>query len=506
MPNIKDAADMTPQSHWEATVDEAVRSLNALNSRAKAVDRSLAQAADAFSEFFQGQWSRIAQEPGSAELAARDTARMGNALEDIAASILGVATAPSGSLAKGDALGATRQRYEEKEPIQVLPFRFDATDQIRFADIKQAPEIENLALRGGGAEGVGYPPALVELAKHDGITGVKQVVGASAGALTAALLAAGLNAEQFKKVSDVHDMASLKGKPPNWDDKYPNLKFGMTGFHGGTAMELVDRESAQSIKAFLDSGDGQAKIAAAVGDGRISVADAHALDGLRHQNFEIDRTPQMVTFQDLENLSKIDPGKFKSLTLTGWNCTDGTLAHFNAKATPRMPIAIASRISMSIPYFFKSPKYDVGQGEKSWVGGGVGSNMPAGAILDDLEHARKCASADLDDPEMTAQAHELMDTRSRTLFLTFHEQGNADEIQPGSSPEPRAGGRATNGVFANPVSGGANSLSPEQRAAFLRAGPPNPQVFANSEGVVDGRLYQAAVQFYQEAARLDKPS
>jgi predicted acylesterase/phospholipase RssA len=461
MPNIKDAADMTPQSRWEATIDEAVRSLNALNSRAKAVDQSLAQAADAFSEFFQGQLSRTAQEPGSADLAAPDAARMGNdALEDIVASRLGI-----------------------------------ATDQIRFAFIKQAPEIENLFLRGGGAEGVGYPPALVELAKHDSsMTGVKQVVRTSAGALAAALLAAGLSAEQFKKVSDAHDMASLKGKPPNWDDKYPGLKLGMTGFHGGSAMELVDRESAHSVKAFLDSGDGQAKIAAAVGDGRISAGDAHALEGLRHQNFEIDRTPQMVTFQHLENLSKIDPGKFKSLTLTGWNNTDRTLAHFNAKDTPRMPIAIASRISMSIPYFFKSPKYDAGQGEKSWVGVGVGSNMPAGAILDDLEHALKLASADLDVPEMTAKAHELMDTRSRTLFMSFDEQGEAYEIRPG-----------TNEVFANPASG-ASSLSPEQRAAFLRAGPPNPQAFANSQGVVDGRLYQAAVQFYQEAARLDTSS
>ena len=542
MPNIKDAADMTPQSRWEATVDEAVRSLNALNSRAKAVDQSLAQSANAFSEFFQGQWSRTAQELCSADLAAPDAARTGrDALEDIVASTFGI-----------------------------------ATDQIRFAVIKEAPEIENLVLRGGSAEGVGYPPALVELAKHDSMIGVKQVVGTSAGALTAALLAAGLSAEQFKKVSDAHDMASLKGKPPNWDDKYPGLKLGTMGFHGGTAMELVDRESAQSIKAFLDSGDGQAKIAAAVGDGRISAGDAHTLEGLRHQNFEIDRTPQMVTFQDLENLSKIDPGKFKSLTLTGWNCTDRMLAHFNAKDTPRMPIAIASRISMSIPYFFKSPKYDAGQGEKSWVGVGVGSNMPAGAILDDLEHALKLASADLDVPEMTAKAHELMDTKSRTLFMTLDEQGKADEIRPGPPPEPKAGGwtsaiegrlagntvydaanardrvynggldgfvvfhgdigalslsasdaqknaavlgaqmrtvetiaprqnQATNEVFANPASG-ASSLSPEQRAAFLRAGPPNPQAFANSQGVVDGRRYQAAVQFYQEAARLDSSS
>jgi hypothetical protein len=378
MPNINDAADMTPQSRWEATVDEAVKSLNAPDSRAKAGDRSLARAANAFSEFFRGQWSRTAQELGSRDLAGPDAARMGNdALEDIVALTFGIATAQGGSLAKGDVrsavvnanhlaaekLIATRQRYGETQPVQVVPFRFNGTDQIRFAVIKQAPEIENLDLRGRGAKDVGYPPALAELERHGTTTGVKQIVGTSAGALTAALLAAGLSAEQFKKVSDAHDMASLKGKPPNWQHKYPGLKLGMTGFHGGTAMELVDRESAQSVEAFLDSGDGQAKIAAAVGEGRISAGDAHALEALRHQDFEIDRTPQMVTFHVLESLSKIAPGKFKSLTLTGWNYTDKTLAYFNAKDTPRMPIAIASPISMSIPYFFKSPKDDAGQGE-----------------------------------------------------------------------------------------------------------------------------------------------
>jgi predicted acylesterase/phospholipase RssA len=593
MPNIKDAADTTPQSRWEATVDDAVTFLNAPDSRAKAGDQSLAQATGEFSEFFQGQWSRTTQELGSGDLAGPDGPRMGDhALEDIVASTFGIVTAQGGPPAKGDVrsavvnanrlaaekIMATRQQYGATQPVQVAPFRFNGTDEIRFSVIKEAPDIENLVLRGGGAKGVGYPPALVELENHGSLTGVKQVVGTSAGALTAALLAAGLSAKEFQKVSDEHDMASFKDKPSGWHAKYPNLKFGKTGFHGGTALEVVDRESAKSVKAFLDSGDGQAKIAAAVGEGRISAGDAHALEALRHQNFDIDRTAQMVTFQDLESLAKIDPGKFKSLTLTGWNYTDKTLAYFNAKDTPQMPIAVASRISMSIPYFFKSPKYDAGQGVKSWVDGGVGSNMPAGAVLDGLEHALQRASADLDVPEMTSKARELMDTRSRTLLMTFDESGKAYEIQHGPPPEPPAGGwtsaivghfagnpaydaanardkeqvynagpngfvvfhgdmgtlslspsdeqknaavlgaqmrsveaiaqrqnQATYEVFTDPASG-ASSLSPEQRTALLHAGPPNPQAFADSQGVVDSRLYQAAVQFYEEATRLNTSS
>ena len=105
MPNINDTTDPTPQSRWEATVDEAVKFLNAPDSRAKAGDHSLSQAVNEFSEFFQGQWSRTAQQLGSEQLAGSDAARMGHdALEDIVASTFGIVTGQGGSLAKGDVL------------------------------------------------------------------------------------------------------------------------------------------------------------------------------------------------------------------------------------------------------------------------------------------------------------------------------------------------------------------------------------------------------------------
>lgn len=566
MPNINDAADMTLQSRWETTVDEAVTSLDAPDSRAKVGDQSLVHAANEFSGFFQGLWSKIARELGSEDLAGPDAARMGNdALEDIFASTFGIASAQGGSVTKGDVLNANRlaaekiiaarQRYGETQPVQVVPFRSNGTDEICFSVIKQAPAIEDLVLRGGGAKGAGYPPTLVELEKHGMTNSVEQVVGTSAGALSAALLAAGLSAEQFQKVLDARGMARLKGKPPNWDTKYPNLKFGMMGFRAGAAIELVDRESASSVKSFLDRDDGQAKIAAAVREGRISADDADALEALRHQNFEVDRTIQMVTFRDLERLSKIAPGKFKSLTLTGWNDTDKTLTYFNAKDTPHVPIAIAGQISMSIPYFSKSPKYDAGEGEQ----------------------ALKQASADQNIPEMTSKTHEPRDARSRTMRMTFDESGKPYKIQYGPPPEPMAGGwasaiegriagnleyaaatardedevyagpnglvvfhgdlgtpslspsiepedtavlgapmrtveaiaqrqnQATCEIFTDPASA-ASSLSLHERAAFLRAGPPNPQAFTNSDGIVDDHLHQAAMQFYEEAARLSTSS
>jgi predicted acylesterase/phospholipase RssA len=588
MTNINNPAHATPQSNWEATVDEAAQSLHAHDVHVPADDPSIAQAANQFSEFFKGQWSKIVQDLGSEHLVGADAEKLGDsALGEIVASTFGAATAQGGQFAKGDLrrtvvsanrlaaenIMATRDRYAATQPVQVVPYRFNGTDKIRFSVIKPAPDIENLVLKGGGAKGIGYGPTLVELENHGVTRGVGQIIGTSAGALTAAFLASGLSAKEFQELSSTTDLASLKGKPPNWSTKYPNMHFGWIGFQGGAAMELVDRVSAQSVKSFLDSDDGQAKLTAAVRDGRISTGDADALQGLRQQNFETDRTHQMVTFQQLECLSKADPGKFKSLTLTGWNNTDKKLTYFNSKDTPQTPIAIAGRISMSIPYFFASPKYDAGQGRKDWVDGGVGSNMPAGPIFDGPERALEQAKAAGDGPAMEAAARALADARSRTMLMSFDEAGDAYKVLH-HPPEPAAHGvqtsivnhlagnpewneatardreqfhnagpngvvvfhgdvgtlslwagaeqkqaagleaqmrtveaiaqrqhQASHEVFADPATG-ASSLSPEERAAFLQAGPPNPQAFANNEGVVDSQLHQAAVQFYEEAAKL----
>ena len=269
---------------------------------------------------------------------------------------------------------------------------------------------------------------------------VHRIVGTSAGAITAAVLASGMSAEQFQELSDKTDMNSFKDKPPNWSAKYPGLSLGTIGFHGGTAMELVDRISATSVKAFLDSNDGKAKLALGIQNGTVSRNDAHSVMGLTHQDFNVDRTHQTVTFRDLDVLSKVNSGKFKSLTLTGWNTTDKQLTYFNFENTPDMPIAIASRISMSIPYFFAAVKYDAGQGEKTWVDGGVGSNMPAGAIFDGIEHRLKDATARMDLTDMVGAAGDLKDARARTPLMTFDEAGTAHKIQHDPQSEPPPGG------------------------------------------------------------------
>ena len=110
--------------------------------------------------------------------------------------------------------------------------------------------------------------------------------------------------------------------------------------------------------------------------------------------------------------------------------------------------------------------------------------MPAGAILDGLEHALKRATTDLDVPEMTSTARELMDTRSRTLLMTFDEQGRAYEIQRGPLPKPKAGGWASaivGRVAGNP---GYHTASARDREQVYNAGPNGFVVFHGDLGTL----------------------
>ncbi|WP_298213485.1 patatin-like phospholipase family protein [Acidovorax sp.] len=265
-----------------------------------------------------------------------------------------------------------------------------------FTLTRKAPMLENLVFQGGGAKGVGNPPALVELSKMGVIGGLKQVVGTSAGALTAAALAAGMSAADFQTLMNNTPMPSLAEDLTNFATIYPQVDFKDSSdvgrfdrfairfkghgkdFSAQNALAILDQQTARSVGAFVD-GNTQA-IADAVADGRITQQEASRLDvfkGLTDQSFEQNRTDKMLTFNDLSILHKIKPEQFKELTLTGYNKTDKQTEMFNSTNTPDMAVALAGRISMSIPVYFESVKL----GDKEYVDGGVGSNVPSEAVI-----------------------------------------------------------------------------------------------------------------------------
>ena len=286
----------------------------------------------------------------------------------------------------------------------------------RLLVVRAAPPIENLVLRGGGAKGIGNPPALRALENLGRLSELKKVVGTSAGALTAVCLASGMSAQSFQRLSNDTDMQALKSSPSGFKQRYPEVALGQ-GHHGaGTTLETLDRASASSVTHYLR--DHWEEVVNTPQWSSFGADDRQRLKGLRDQVFEKSpRTGQMVTFRDLNLLHQLAPSRFKELVLTGYNTDQKQAVYFSAASHPDMPVALAGRISMGIPLFFKAVGMEVEGRMQTFVDGGVGSNMPSEAILEGLH------------------GQELGQTMAKTLLMTYDEDGRAYSILHGSSAE-----------------------------------------------------------------------
>ena len=295
--------------------------------------------------------------------------------------------------------------YDERPQILV---RADQSLQL----VRPAPRIENLVLRGGGAKGVGNAPALVEMEQAGLLSSLKKIVGTSVGALTAVSIASGQDITAFSDMADGLDMTQLRNEPAKFDVRYPGIDVSWrVGFHGGRTLELLDEVSAGSVSTYLNenwkTAEFQNKLTMLLEAGGEDVLAR--LTVLRKQNFDGVRTDQMITFNDLALMRQLDPKKFKELVLTGWDDTNNRMTYFNAQTTPSMPIAVAGRISMSFPIVFKSVTLDPGDGlgERTFLDGGVGSNMPTEVVMGHLT------------------GRNLEEARARTAIMTFDDNGDA---------------------------------------------------------------------------------
>src|SRR4029453_13730341 len=93
----------------------------------------------------------------------------------------------------------------------------------------------DLVCEGGGVKGVGLAGAYSVLEEHG--YRVQNVAGTSAGAITAALIAAGYTAEELKKIVFELDFAQFEDK--GWEDRIPLFGKGISllsdqGIYEGT--------------------------------------------------------------------------------------------------------------------------------------------------------------------------------------------------------------------------------------------------------------------------------
>jgi len=297
------------------------------------------------------------------------------------------------------------------EPMRDPVPHVQMLDSGRILLLRPAPALENLVLTGGGAKGMANAPALRALENLGLLDQVQQMVGSSVGAMTAVLMACGMPAKQFQHLLNGTSMVTMLGSPDDFDRLYPQVQLGGVGFFGGTLLQTLDQRVGESVARHLKHD--WAQLVRQPAWAQCTALEQQRLGQLCEPDFSQPRTAQMVTFGDLHLLHRLAPQHFKDLVVTGWHRNEQRMGYFSHQTYPDLPVALAGRISAGIPLLFA----DVILQGQPWTDGGVGSLMPAEAVLGGL------------------QGRALAETQARTLLMTFADHGRADAALHGP---PRA--------------------------------------------------------------------
>ena len=260
------------------------------------------------------------------------------------------------------------------------------------------PPITSLVLSGGGAKGAAYPGAIQALEAQGKLEGIRTLSGSSAGAITAALLAAGMNASEFKALSDEMDFISLLDSPI----KKISLAQHMSGETGKTIAGVLEKLKLGKLGSFVqllsnllprlksDAVPLERILKQESSRSVLAQLKAHPELATRPEVASIRQRLEQgggVTFGDLALLGRHIP-PIKELNITGTGMFDGRpqMILFNASLTPDMEIARAAHISGSFPVVFSRPEEQhqpfLAQGERlSLQDGGVMLNVPVPELI-----------------------------------------------------------------------------------------------------------------------------
>lgn len=257
-----------------------------------------------------------------------------------------------------------------------------------------APPVTSLVLSGGGAKGIAFSGVVRALEDAQKLQGIQSISGSSAGAISAALIASGMGAEAFDRLSDGMDLPSLlnsKDAVTAWmqdaSSTLGKLVGRLPGAVGSTSQLLMTLLPRLQSEAFpLEE--------LVRNESRRSILGHIAQTPRETRSAEVMRIADRLsagsapTFGDLEMLNRHIPA-IKQLNITGTGMFAGRpqLVVFNANLTPQMDIARAAHISGSLPLVFKSP-VEQGHGfqacaeSTAFKDGGLLLNTPAPAVVD----------------------------------------------------------------------------------------------------------------------------
>jgi NTE family protein len=213
----------------------------------------------------------------------------------------------------------------------------------------------NLVFEGGGVWGIAYEGVLAELEGRGILGGIRRVGGASAGAITAALLAAGGTAASLGRMLRSTNFAEFA------DDD--------AGFARDTVRLLSDYGwyKGEKFRGWV-----RHRIADRVND----VSRATGVPSLGTK-------PTMAQLRGWQDSVAAATGRrLPELFIVGTNLSQQRREVYSADDSPDLPVEDAVRRSMSIPLFFACAR---GKGKDVLVDGGLSWNYPVN-LFDDAKY------------------------------------------------------------------------------------------------------------------------
>ena len=291
-----------------------------------------------------------------------------------------------------------------------------------------APVTSRLVLRGGGPKGQAYMGALPMLEACGTLSTVKQVAGTSAGAITASMVACGVDfataaARSLKEKTSKIVFASLApdSAVPSHQENALQLTMlrNSLGYAGFGMIDYLDKTLRDAICDRLASITKREAASARETGG--NCGDDKRDAGLETWKPLLKGGP---TFGQLRQLAEHYPTDFKDLYVVAFDTKTKTSAYFSSE-DPKcadLPISIAVRASAGLPIAFKSMQINLGGKQLILTDGGVKSNSSTEAFFPGKEaefiNHRKKGKTKL------GQLHPEFDSaNAETLLLTLMTGG-----------------------------------------------------------------------------------
>lgn len=224
--------------------------------------------------------------------------------------------------------------------------------------------IERLVCSGGGAKGIVYSGSHKALEDTGVLKEVRQIAGTSAGSMTAAFMAVGMESLTLRNILLATPLTSLLGDSVGslFGHHAPGICFITKD---GIPLENFIRQSLMdAVKVSLQKIKNLEQLA----------AGEPALHAVIEKLYEPN---SRFTFADLGVLSDHFPQQFKQLIVPAARFPEGTLQIFNRELTPDVEIALACRASSSIPVLLKPVDIYINGKKQTFVDGGLFDNLPS---------------------------------------------------------------------------------------------------------------------------------